>query len=181
MPFVVRVYLCMVSNDLIVISSAYTFYTFHSRMLNLLTAIHHRLGEVQARHLHTPLPELSKAYRVSAVHAMLGLEGSVLDPLPVAELVSRPLEGLDQSALEVVNTHRALDLLPTLDPHAIGDLRQVHGVLMHGLALDAGQFRTGPMDVLYGDPRPCAGHRRTTFPYRWRSCCISWRTTTPLR
>ncbi len=136
------------------ISSAYTFYTFHSRMLNLLTTIHHRLGEVQARHLQAPAPGLSKAYRVSVVQAMLALEGSVLDPLPVAELVSRPLAGSDQAALEVVNTHRALELLPVLDPHAVDDLRRGHGVLMHGLALDAGQFRTGPMDVLYGDPAP---------------------------
>ena len=148
------IYLRIVSNDIIMISSAYTFYTFHSRMLNLLTTIHHRLGEVQARHLHTPLPELSKAYRVSAVHAMMALEGSALDPLPVAELVSRPRAAPDQATLEVLNTHRALELLPALDPHAIGDLRQAHGVLMHGLALDAGQFRTGPMDVLYGDPVP---------------------------
>ena len=44
--------------------------------------------------------------------------------------------------------------LPELDPFLDQDLRHAHGVLMHGLALDAGHFRTGPMDVLYGDPEP---------------------------
>jgi Fic family protein len=137
-----------------VLSSTYTFYTFHSRMLNLLTSIYHRLGEVQARHLQRPAPELDRAYRVSAVHATLGLEGNVLEPLPVAELVSRPAATGGPAALEVVNTLRAHDLLPELDPYMALDLRQAHGMLMHGLALDAGHYRTGPMDVLYGDPAP---------------------------
>jgi Fic family protein len=134
--------------------SSYAFYTFHSRMLTLLTSIYHRLGEVQARHLQRPAAELAKAYRVSAVHATLALEGNVLDPLPVAELVTRPTPTAGPAALEVVNTHRALELLPDLDPYMALDLRQAHGVLMHGLALDAGHYRTGPMDVLYGDPPP---------------------------
>jgi len=132
----------------------YTFYTLHSRMLNLLASIHHRLGEVQARHLQQPPPELERAYHVSAVHATLAIEGGQLAPLPVAELVSKPATGGKPEALEAVNTHRAHDLLPGLDPFLALDFRHAHGVMMHGLALDAGQYRTGPMDVLYGDPPP---------------------------
>lgn len=132
----------------------YTFYTLHGRVLNLLASIHHRLGEVQARHLQQPPADLTKAYHVSAVHATLAIEGGQLAPLPVAELVSRPSSGGDPVALEAVNTHRAHDLLPGLDPFLALDFRHAHGVMMHGLALDAGQYRTGPMDVLYGDPSP---------------------------
>ncbi|MBK8339678.1 MAG: Fic family protein [Flavobacteriales bacterium] len=134
--------------------SSYTFYTLQSRMLERLTSIHHRLGEVKARHLHFPAASLEKAYRVSAVHATLALEGNVLEPLPVARLVSRPDRTSGPAALEVVNTHSMHELLPELDPALAQDLRRAHGVLMHGLAIDAGHFRTGPMDVLYGDPIP---------------------------
>jgi Fic family protein len=56
--------------------------------------------------------------------------------------------------MEVVNTHHALELLPELEPSLASDLRQAHGILMHGLSMDAGHFRTGPMDVMYGDPPP---------------------------
>ena len=31
-----------------------TYYSISPRMLNLLATIHHRLGEVHARHLHRP-------------------------------------------------------------------------------------------------------------------------------
>lgn len=131
-----------------------TYYSIDPRMLHLLATIHHRLGEVHARHLHRCPPALEKAYRVSSVHATLAIEGSEVDMLPVAELVSRPSQVQGPADLEVVNTHRVLELLPHLDPFLANDLRQAHAVLMHGLALDAGHYRTGPMDVLYGDPEP---------------------------
>lgn len=135
--------------------SSLTYYSISPRMLNLLTTVHQRLGEVHARHLHQPPPDLEKAYHVSTVHSTLALEGSPLDALPVAELVDKPTSATAGSAaLEAVNTHRAHALLPELDPFLSQDLRHAHGVLMHGLALDAGHFRTGTMDVLYGEPEP---------------------------
>ncbi len=131
-----------------------TYYSISPRMLNLLSVIHHRLGEVHARHLHLPSPELDRAYRISSVHATVAIEGGALEPLPVAELVARP-HGVDTpEALEVVNTHRVMEMLPDLDPYMVPDLRRAHAVLMHGLSLEAGLFRSGPMDVLYGDPEP---------------------------
>ncbi|MDX9750061.1 MAG: Fic family protein [Flavobacteriales bacterium] len=123
-------------------------------MLNLLTAVHHRLGEVHARHLHLPPADLERAYRVSSVHATVAIEGGALEPRPVAELVARPAGVDGPEALEVVNTHRVMEMLPGLDPYQVPDLRRAHAVLMHGLSMDAGRFRSGPMDVLYGDPGP---------------------------
>jgi Fic family protein len=131
-----------------------TYHSISPRMLNLLATVHQRLGEVHARHLHHPPRALEQAYRVSSVHANLALEGGVLDRRPVADLIAQPTAVRAPAELEVVNTHRLLDLLPTLDPTLANDLRHAHSVLMHGLALDAGHFRTGPMDVLYGDPEP---------------------------
>lgn len=132
-----------------------TYYSISPRMLNLLATIHHRLGEVRARHLQRPAPDLEKAYHVSTVHSTLAIEGSTLDALPVADILERPSAATGgSSALEAVNTHRAHALIEELDPFVEHDLRHAHGVLMHGLALDAGHFRTGPMDVLYGDPEP---------------------------
>ena len=101
-----------------------TYYSIDPRMLNLVANIHHRLGEIHARHLQHSPPDLARAYRVSAVHANVAIEGGMLEHLP------------------------------ELDPFLAHDLRQAHALLMHGLATDAGHFRTGPMDVLYGDPEP---------------------------
>lgn len=144
----------MRSNDLIMDLSAVTYYSIDPRMLNLLASVHQRLGEVHARHLHAPPQDLDKAYRISSVHGTLAIEGSVLDHLPVAELVTRPGSAAGPADLEVVNTHRVLEMLPHLDPFLVNDLRQAHAVLMHGSSMEAGHFRTGPMDVLYGDPEP---------------------------
>lgn len=130
-------------------------FSISPRMLNLLATIHHRLGEVHARHLHRPAVDLEKAYHVSTVHSTLAIEGSTLDALPVADILDKPSSASEgTAALEAVNTHRAHGLIAELDPFVEHDLRHAHGVLMHGLALDAGHFRTGPMDVLYGEPEP---------------------------
>ncbi|MBL7951866.1 MAG: Fic family protein [Flavobacteriales bacterium] len=132
-----------------------TYYSISPRMLNLLATIHHRLGEVHARHLHGPAFNLEKAYHISAVHSTLAIEGSTLDALPVADILDKPSTASGgTSALEALNTHRAHGLIEELDPFVEHDLRHAHGVLMHGLALDAGHFRSGPMDVLYGEPEP---------------------------
>jgi Fic family protein len=132
-----------------------TYHSISPRLLNLLAGVHQRLGEVHARHLHLPPPGSEKAYRVSSVHSTLAIEGSLLDPHPIAELADRHAGSTEgPAALEAVNTHRVHELLPQLDPFVDQDLRQAHSVLMHGLAMDAGHYRTGPIDVFYGDPIP---------------------------
>lgn len=129
-----------------------TAYTLHARILSLLASISERLGEVNAAHLHHPSPILRKAYGVSTIHATLALEGNPLDRHPIAELLDgKQLDTSNSAALEVANTQRLYDLLPQLDPLLAQDLRYAHGVVMHGLALDAGSYRTGSMDVVYGD------------------------------
>ncbi len=131
-----------------------TYYSISPRMLNLLTDIHHRLGEVHARHLHLCPHGLAMAYRVSSVHATVAIEGGTLDRVPVADLLAHGVIPTAPAHFEVLNTHRLHELLPTLDPFTAQDLRHAHAVLMHGLALDAGHFRSGPIDVLYGEPEP---------------------------
>lgn len=132
-----------------------TYHSISPRLLDLLTRIHHQLGQVHARQLHLPPSGSAKAYRASIVHATLAIEGGQLDPIPVAAIAEDHGAGAQGPAtLEALNTHRTHDLLPSLDPFADQDLRQAHGVLMHGLAVDAGRYRTGPMEVFYGDPQP---------------------------
>ncbi|MCW5899282.1 MAG: Fic family protein [Flavobacteriales bacterium] len=131
-----------------------TLYSISPRMLGLLTSIHQHLGEVHARHLQLCPAELAMAYRVSSVHATVAIEGGTLEPVPVADLLAHGAAPSLPAHFEVLNTHRVQELLPALDPYTAQDLRHAHAVLMHGLALDAGHFRSGPMDVLYGDPEP---------------------------
>ncbi len=132
-----------------------TFYSISPRILHLLGRLHEQLGQVEARHLELPPAALSKAYRASIVHATLAIEGGQLDPLPVAALAEdHTASSQGPAALEALNTHRTYDLLGALDPFSDQDLRHAHGVLMHGLAVDAGHYRSGPIEVFYGDPQP---------------------------
>lgn len=129
-----------------------TSYSLTPQTLSLLASISERLGEVRAAHLHHPAPLLKRAHRVSTIHATLALEDNPLDRRSIAELLDGHSPHAPGSAeLEVLNTVRLYDLLPTLDPFLSLDLRHAHGELMHGLALDPGQYRTGTLEVIYGD------------------------------
>ncbi len=129
-----------------------TLYSLTPRTLTLLASISERLGEVNAAHLHHPSPLLRRAHRVSAIHATLALEDNPLDRQTIAELLDgRPPDTANSAELEVLNTIRLYDLLPSLEPFMGQDLRHAHGELMRGLALDPGQYRTGAMEVVYGD------------------------------
>lgn len=132
-----------------------TYYSISPRILGLLGRIHEQLGQVEARHMELPPSNLGKAYRASIVHATLAIEGGQLATLPVAALADDHTASTQgPAALEALNTHRTHDLLASLDPFADHDLRHAHGVLMHGLAVDAGHYRSGSMEVFYGDPQP---------------------------
>ena len=128
-----------------------TTYSLHNRVLLLLSSISHKLGEVKAAHLERPSPLLQKAYRVSSVHATVAVDGNPLDPKPVADLLVEHQHPPEPTAIEVANTNHVLDLLPELDPYMANDFRRAHGALMHNLALDAGAYRTGPVEVMYGE------------------------------
>ena len=139
----------MVSFDTIVYP---TTYSLTPQTLSLLASISERLGAGRAAPLHPPSPLLKRAHRVSTIHATLALEDNPLDRRSIAELLDGHMPHTSSSAvLEVLNTIRLYDLLPTLDPLMGHDLRHAHGELMHGLALDPGQYRTGAMEVIYGD------------------------------
>lgn len=145
----------MTSSDTIV---DVTIYSLTPRTLSLLASISERLGEVTAGHLHHPSPMLRRAHRVSIIHATLALEENPLDQRAIAEVLDgRQPEHASSAELEVLNTIRLYDLLPSLQPFNSQDLRQAHGELMRGLSLDPGQYRTGALEVIYGD-RPA---RRT--------------------
>lgn len=136
------------------------FYSLSPRTLTLLTTVSERIGEVHAGHLHHPLPPLLRAHRVSNIHGTLALEDNLLPPAAIAALLDGQTPanpGLPE--LEALNTIRLYDLLPALEPFLSQDLRYAHGELMHGLALDPGRYRTGDMEVMYGDRR---GIRRAT-------------------
>ncbi len=129
-----------------------TLYSITPRTLTLIASVSERLGEVNAAHLHHPGPALLRAHRVSCIHATLALEDSPLSRQEIAELLDgRPADPARLAELEVLNTSRLYDLLPSLEPFMGQDLRHAHGELMHGLALDPGQYRTGAMEVIYGD------------------------------
>jgi hypothetical protein len=80
----------------------------------------------------------------------------------------------------VVNTHHALEhLLPDLDPFLASDLRQAHGVLMHGLAWMPATSAPAPWMSCTATHLPCAPLPAENLPVHVEELLHFIETTTP--
>ncbi|MEO1713151.1 MAG: Fic family protein, partial [Bacteroidota bacterium] len=76
-------------------------------ILGLLTTISEQLGEVKARHLNRPSPELRKKNRVQTLRASLGIEGNRLNEEQITAIIDQKrVVGPQKDILEVLNAIR---------------------------------------------------------------------------
>lgn len=110
-------------------------------------------------------PVLHRRLRIRTIHSSLLIEGNSLsEGEVVAVLDGRRVLGSRRDILEVQNAQRAYDMLDELDPLSLDDLLRVHGVMMEGLADDAGRFRSQNAGVFDGGKLIHAGTPASYVP-----------------
>ena len=119
-------------------------------------------------------PVLHRRLRIRTIHSSLFIEGNSLsEDEVVAVLDGKRVLGRERDILEVKNAQRAYDMLGELDPLSLDDLLRTHGVLMEGLADDAGRFRSRNVGVFDEDKLIHAGTPANYVPevmanlFRW--------------
>lgn len=96
-----------------------------------------------------PTPQLRRENRIRTVQATTAIEGNTLSMEQVtAVLEGKRVRGPAREIAEVKNALAAYDLVAKLDPHAERDLLRAHGVLLAGLADDAGRYRRGNVGII---------------------------------
>jgi Fic family protein len=126
-------------------------YTLNPDILVLLTRIGELVGLASAAYLQRPPATLRRKNRIRTIQGTLAVEGNTLNE----EQVTAILEGQRVLAkaselVEVSNAIRAYDRLEEWDPYQLKHFRAAHGVLMDGLAPDAGRFRGKAVGVVRG-------------------------------
>jgi len=138
----------IVSND----SNMKPPYEINNRILNLLTSISEKLGEVNAFFLDKPSPELRKKNRVKTIRASLQIEGNTLSENQITAIIeNKRVIGPQKDILEVSNAIKVYEKLPDLNPTTMKSFLEAHKILMSSLVKSPGKFRKKSVGIFKGE------------------------------
>lgn len=120
-------------------------------ILKLVSAISERIGAIKATHLIKPPTELRKKNRIKTIQSSLEIEGNTLTEKQItAILENKPVIAPAKDILEVQNAITVYEQINSLNPTLTKDFLKAHRILMSGLIVDAGEFRTRNVGVIKG-------------------------------
>ncbi|MGB4860102.1 MAG: Fic family protein [Dokdonella sp.] len=120
-------------------------------MLSKVAEISEWLGRWKQAQRDALLPRLLRSNRIRSVQASLAIEQNTLSLQQVtAVLDGKRVLGPPREVQEVRNAFAAYDALPRWNPTKLDHLLEAHGLLLHGLADDAGQLRAGDVGIYRG-------------------------------
>lgn len=106
-----------------------------------------RAALVSARELR-----LRRTHRVQTVQGSLAIEGNTLTEEQITALLQgKRVVGPPREVREAQNALEAYERMGEWEPQSLDDLLTAHGVLMAGLADDAGKLRRGGVGVVSGE------------------------------
>ena len=127
-------------------------FTLTSKMFNLCVEIMGVLGRFQALNITKPAPQLRRSNRIKTVQASLAIEGNTLLLDHVTSILDgKSVIGSRREIREVQNTIKAYDQIGSYNTRSPKSLREAHGILMEGLAPDAGKWRKSAVGIFQGD------------------------------
>ena len=126
-------------------------FTITSQILRLVAEISETVGHISARGESVLDLHLRRVNRIRTIQGSLAIEGNTLSQEQITAIldgkrVIAPLREIQ----EVKNAIAAYDQLEQWNPHGEADLLAAHGILMLGLADDAGHYRSGGVGVMGG-------------------------------
>ena len=126
-------------------------YDITNSILQLITSISEKIGEVNAAHLHRPSPALRKRNRVKTIKASLEIEGNTLTEDQITAIIEhKRVIGSKKDIQEVVNAIKVYEQLPTLNSASLPSFLKAHKLLMEGLIDGPGKLRTTPVGIVKG-------------------------------
>lgn len=126
-------------------------FTLTQPMVDLTFRIGELVSRMEGYEALDPSPRLRKRNRIRSIHSSCAIEANSLTLEQVSDIINgHRVIGPEDEIKEVKNAVAAYSLLGSFDPYDIGELLRLHGVMMEGLADDAGKFRTGGEGVFRG-------------------------------
>ncbi|CAD7800102.1 Adenosine monophosphate-protein transferase SoFic [Chryseobacterium aquaeductus] len=124
-------------------------YQITSQILNLISSISQKIGEVNATYLIKNNPTLRKQNQIKTIHSSLNIEGNTLSEDQItAILENKKVLGPQKDITEVLNALKIYQDLNQLKFNSERDYLKAHQTLMSGLIENPGKYRTTGVGIM---------------------------------
>ena len=123
-------------------------FTITNAMIDAVAEIAELVGKISVSNLSNS-PTLRRTNRIRTIYGSLAIGQNTLSFEQVtAVLNGKRVLAPPKDIAEVKNAYEIYERLDELDPYSIHDLLMAHGMMMHGLIEEAGEFRSRPVGVV---------------------------------
>ena len=127
-------------------------YEITNKILNLISSISEKIGEVKSAHLQIPPTELRKKNRIKTIQSSLEIEGNTLSVEQITDLINhKRVLAPKKDILEVKNAIELYSRLQEFQVIKLKSLLKAHEVLMKGLVENPGHLRTSSVGIVKGE------------------------------
>ncbi len=126
-------------------------YEITSKILQFITQISEKIGEINANLLDKPSPTLRKQNRIKTIHNSLKIEGNTLTEKQItAILENKRVIGPEKDIKEVINTIEVYNNIENFKYHNEKDFLKAHKTIMNGLIENPGKYRKQGVGIVKG-------------------------------
>ena len=126
-------------------------YQVTTRILEQISSISEKVGEINSAYLYRPPTELRRKNRIKTIQSSLGIEGNSLSLDQVRAISdNKKVIAPEKDILEARNAIKAYENIDSYNHTSLTSFCKAHGILMHGLVENAGKIRTGSVGIIKG-------------------------------
>lgn len=126
-------------------------YDITIKILQLITQISEKIGEINASLLDKPSPVLRKQNRVKTIHNSLKIEGNTLSEEQITAIIeNKRVIGPEKDIKEVLNTIKVYNDIQNFKYDSEKDFKKAHKIIMNGLIENPGEYRKQGVGVVKG-------------------------------
>ena len=140
-------------------------FTISNKMLQLVSSISEKIGEIDSRDSLESKPHLRRNNRIKSIHSSLRIEANSLSLTQVRDVIDGHNVLADRlEILEVKNAYKAYEKIGDVNPYSLKDLKKLHGIMTAGIVDESGEFRHGKKEYFPGKSVSSLHRLRRWFP-----------------
>jgi len=126
-------------------------YQVTPKILQLISSLSEKIGEINSAYLYKPPTELRKKNRIKTIQSSLEIEGNSLSLDQVTAILdNKKIIAPKKDIIEVQNAIKAYENIEDYNPTSFTSFCKAHGILMNGLMENAGKIRTKSVGIVKG-------------------------------